>query len=416
MIKRKDEPIILHAADIDFYKDTMGQLAFLMYPNVEVVYAFKNRTKSALLGRTIDQGQLREELDAAQAVRWSNSELHYLRGTNEYQERMFREEFLQFKKRLCMPGYHLEFNGDQFSLECPGKWPEAITWETRVLSIVNELHYRTLTKDYTQFDHDCVWATGILRLMEKIKILRQYPEITITEFGTRRRFSRAWQWKVIEVLAHELSPTQFLGTSNTRAAMEFDLVPMGTDAHESYMAMWGIMYGDDEKIRSSHNQHLQDWWNLYGQGLSIALTDTYGSEFFFCDMLEEQARKWKGLRHDSGDPIEFGERAIRFYDELGIDPREKMIIFSDGLDVHTIVKIYLHFKGRIKVTFGWGTDLTNDLGFVTLSMVVKLVESCGHGTVKLSDNLAKAIGLPEDIERAKSIFLYTGTHFQECRV
>ena len=164
------------------------------------------------------------------------------------------------------------------------------------------------------------------------------------------------------------------------------------------------MHETEDRIRSSHNQVLTDWWELYGWGLSVAVTDTYGSEFFFRDMTESQARAWKGLRHDSGDPFEFGERAVRFYEKLGIDPREKLLIFSDGLELVTILRLSAQFHGRVKLSFGWGTNLTNDLGFEPVSIVVKAVEVDGRRTVKLSDNMAKATGTKEDIERFKRIF------------
>jgi nicotinate phosphoribosyltransferase len=208
---------------------------------------------------------------------------------------------------------------------------------------------------------------------------------------------------VDRTLAEEL-PSQFLGTSSTESALLHGLVPMGTSAHELTMVMSGIMHDSDDLIRASHNRVLQDWWDLYGWGLSVAVTDTYGSEFFFRDMDAKQARAWKGLRHDSGDPFEFGEKAIRFYEGHGIDPREKLLIFSDGLELPTILALSRRFHGRIKLSYGWGTNLTNDLGFEPISIVVKAVEANGHRTVKLSDNLAKATGSREDIERFKRIF------------
>jgi nicotinate phosphoribosyltransferase len=236
-----------------------------------------------------------------------------------------------------------------------------------------------------------------------------------SDFGTRRRFSRAWQDALIGKLSREVPPRQFSGTSNVYFARKYSLTPIGTMAHEMFMVMSGIMHDSDQTIYSSHNRVLQDWWDYYGFDLSIALTDTYGSDFFFRDLSPEQARNLKGLRQDSGDPIAFGEKAIRFYESRGIDPREKLLVFSDGLDIESIYRLTEHFSGRIKVSFGWGTNLTNDLGFGALSLVVKVVESCGHGAVKLSDNLAKAIGSSEDIERFKRIFGYTGTLFETCR-
>jgi nicotinate phosphoribosyltransferase len=175
------------------------------------------------------------------------------------------------------------------------------------------------------------------------------------------------------------------------------------------------MAQSDDTIRASHNRVLREWWEEYGVGLSIALTDNYGTDFFFRDMTAEQARVWKGLRQDSGDPMAFGEKAIAFYERHGIDPREKLIVFSDGLDLGTIVKLADHFAGRIRVSFGWGTNLTNDVGFEALSLVIKVIEAHGHPTVKLSDNLAKATGEAPDIEHFKRIFGHTVTTFEECR-
>ncbi len=197
--------------------------------------------------------------------------------------------------------------------------------------------------------------------------------------------------------------------------MKYGLLPMGTSAHELFMVMACIMGERDEDIRASHNKVLQDWWDEYNWGLSIALTDTFGTDFFFRDMTYEQAKNWKGLRHDSGDPIDFGERAIKFYKDKGIDPREKILIFSDGLDVQTILKISEHFKSRIKVTFGWGTNLTNDLGFKALPIVIKVSEANGKPTVKLTDNLAKAMGRKEDIERYKRIFGYAHSEYKRLK-
>jgi nicotinate phosphoribosyltransferase len=407
-------PIIESLLDLDFYKFTMGQLVFKRYTDVPVTYAFKNRTARVDLAEWISEEDLRAELDHVRRLRFNNSELHYLRGTNEYGERMFGEEYLQFLKNLELPPYALGREETGYRLTFSGRWAEAIYWETLALAIVNELYYRALMSRLSPFERDVTLATGRLRLSEKIRALRQRPDITVVDFGTRRRFSREWQFYVDRTLASEL-PGQFLGTSDTESALAHGLVPMGTSAHEMFMVMSGIMSESDHSIRASHNRVLQDWWGEYGWGLSIALTDTYGTDFFFQDMTAEQARAWKGLRHDSGDPRVFGEKALAFYQRHGIDPREKLLIFSDGLDLETIVQLAEHFAGRIRVSFGWGTNLTNDLGFPALSLVVKAVEANGRPTVKLSDNLAKATGRPEDIERFKRIFGYQGSTYQECR-
>lgn len=408
--------IINSLLDTDFYKFTMGQLVFLKYRNVPIRTAFVCRTKNVWISDFIDIEELRRELDHVRDLRVNNSELHYLRGTNEYQDRMFGEDYLRFLGDLRLPPYHLEKGANgQIVIEVRSSWSEAIYWETFILSIVNELYYRKLMSRLSPFDQELVFAEGKIRIKKKFVALAERPAITFTDFGTRRRFSREWQDYVVGILAKEVPGTQFRGTSNVFLAMKYGILPMGTAAHEMFMIASGIHHGSDEEILASHREVLDDWWRQYGYGLSIALTDTYGTDFFFRDMNAEQAKKWKGFRQDSGDPIQFGEKAIAFYKKHGIDPKEKMIVFSDGLDVQTMIKIHDYFVGRINVTFGWGTNLTNDLGLAPLSLVVKPVEACGNGLVKLSDNLAKAIGKPEDVERFKKIFGYSSTDSQECR-
>ncbi len=406
--------IIESILDNDFYKFTMGNLIFKLYPDVNVTYTLTNRAETIHLAKYIKEEDLRRELDHVREIKINNTELHYLRGTNEYGDRMFDEDYLEFLKNLRLPEYNLERQGLDYRLEFSGSWSSAIYWETMALAIISELYSRQLMQKKSQFEQDCVYARGKINLAKKIKAIRGKNNITITDFGTRRRFNRQWHDYLIRVLKDELSG-QFLGTSNTYLAMKYGLLPMGTSAHELFMVMACIMGDSDEDIRSSHNKVLQDWWNLYGWGLSIALTDTFGTDFFFRDMTYEQAKNWKGLRHDSGDPIEFGERAIKFYEEKGIDPREKILIFSDGLNAQTILKISKHFKDRIKVSFGWGTNLTNDLGFKALPIVIKVSSANGKPAVKLTDNLAKAMGDKEDIERYKRIFGYTNSRYQKLK-
>ncbi len=406
-------PIMQSLLDIDFYKFTMGHWVFKRYPDIPVRYAFTNRTARVRLADYIHEADLRRELDQAQTLQANPSELHYLRGTNEYGEHLFSEDYLQFLRTLRLPPYTLRYGDGTFQLEFAGKWSEAIYWETLALSIINELYYQALLDRLRPFEREVVMATGTLRLAEKINVLRARPDILVSDFGTRRRFSRAWHQYVTSVLAHEL-PGQFLGTSNTAQAMQYGLLPIGTLAHELYMVMAGMMAGDDATLQASHNRVLQEWWEEYGFGLSIALTDTYGSDFFFRDMTAAQAHAWKGLRQDSGDPLAFGEHAMAFYARHGVDPRDKLLVFSDGLDIGTIVKLADHFAGRIRLAFGWGTNLTNDLGLEALSLVIKVVEANGQRTVKLSDNLAKATGEAHDIQRFKRLFGHTVTTFETC--
>ncbi len=407
-------PIISSLLDIDFYKFTMGQIVFHRYADVPVRYSFKNRTSGVHFQDFVSEDDLRRELDHARTLCLNNSELHYLRGTNEYGDRMFAEDYLEFLKNLRLPPYDLKISDDTLELEFPGKWSEAIYWETIALAIVNQLYYRAKMEKLSRFGRDNVYAVGKCLLGKKITRIRANPDIRFSDFGTRRRFSREWQDYVVGVLKEEV-PRQFVGTSNVELAMKHGVAPKGTSAHERDMAMAAILQSRGESILGAQNIVLEDWWDEYGWGLSIALTDTWGTDFFFSQMIDEQARSWKGLRQDSGDPFTFAEKAIRFYKDRGVNPREKLLIFSDGLDIETIVKLQSRFSRRINVGFGWGTNLTNDLGFKPLSLVVKLVEANGQGTVKLSDNLAKAVGKPEDIEFYKRELGYTGNTFQECK-
>jgi nicotinate phosphoribosyltransferase len=240
-------------------------------------------------------------------------------------------------------------------------------------------------------------------LSEKIAILQQNPNIKFADFGTRRHFSLRWQKYVLERLIKEC-PENIVGTSNVALARSLDIRPIGTFAHETLMVYAGLADERGEDIRASHNKFLYDWFDFYGEDLSIALTDTFGSEFFLADFTPEQARKWRGMRHDSGDPYKFGEDVIKFYENLDIDPTVKTIVFSDGLDIDTIVELHKHFEGRVRLLFGWGTTLTNDLGLPALNIVMKATKVNGIETVKLSDNTGKHTGSEEQIRRYENVF------------
>lgn len=413
-------PIIQSLLDVDFYKFTMGQVVFRHFRDVNVRLQFQCRNKDTQLPLTrfVDEGELREELTAAQSLSLNNTELHYLRGTNEYGERMFREDYLQFLRDLRLPKFFLSYHRGDLRLDFVGPWWQVMMWETIALSIVSELYYRGLARAQapTSFAQEALNASGVLALFGKVEKLRSNPQVTFSDFGTRRRYSQGWQEYVVGTMVDEL-PRQFLGTSNVYQAMQYGLVPMGTSAHELFMVGAAAGKQDDDSIRASHNEILRTWWNVYGRGLSIALTDTFGSEFFFRDWLArpDQAAQWKGLRHDSGDPFEFGERAIAFYETIQVDPRDKLIVFSDSLDVDKMIALEQRFRDRIKTTFGWGTDLTNDFGLPTLSLVIKPIEANGNPTVKLSDNLSKAVGHEEDVARYRRIFGYSNNFKEDCR-
>ena len=416
---KNEGAIVSSLLDTDFYKFPMGQLIFRSYSNVEVEFGLINRS-GAPLARFIREEELRDELDQVRSLRFNNSELHYLRGTNEYGERMFGEDFLQFLKNLQLPPYRLERVGDSYRLSFAGTWAAVTYWEIPALAIVNELYYRSQLDAQSRFDQDVTQAAGISRLREKIGRLREYPAITFSDFGTRRRFSGAWHDYLVGALAEEL-PAQFRGTSNVHLAMKHGLLPMGTSAHELPMVVAALAFAEADKtqdpeeiLAGAQQEVLQGWWNLYGTGLSIALTDTFGSPFFFRTAPEYVARDWKGTRQDSGSPFSYGEQAINWYAKYGVDPLSKLTVFSDQLDVQRMVDLHLAFRGRLGHTFGIGTNLTNDVGFNPISIVIKTLKANGRSTVKLSDNLAKALGNSDEVERYKKAAGYTNTESAEC--
>ncbi len=415
-----DGPVVGGMLDDDFYTETMGQFVHERHPDVEVVLGLKNRSKERL-AESVGENELGDELTRLQARRFTRTELHYVLGTDEYGDRMFRTPYIRHLEAFQMTPFDLSARDGQFHLQFPGQWKFAMRWEVPALATINGLRTRNRLRGMSSGERDLVIATGITRLWEKIRTIRKYPKLTFTDFGTRRRFHRAWQRYVVKTLRDEL-PGQFLGTSNTEAAMDFGVMPMGTNAHQLYMVIAAILSATDESLVASHNLVLREWWNLYGWTLSIALTDTFGSDFFFRDFTAKQAEEWKGLRQDSGDPVAFGHKALAFYRKHGINPMDKLLIFSDGLDMEMIVRLWLEFEGQIKVSFGWGTLLTNDLGLSAISIVIKVLaarlnaDSPWVGTVKLSDNIEKAMGSAEDIERYKRVFQYLTTYAAECRV
>ncbi len=416
-----DGPVVGNMLDDDFYTYSMGQAIVLNRPQVEVDFRLTNRSRGVVLTHEVSPDELAQELDRLKVRRFTRTELHYVLGTNEYGERMFRSEYIDHLRELALPDFHLGVRDDgQFDLRFPGVWSRAMHWEVPALAAINGLRMRNALRRMTPFQRDEVIARGVARLGEKIRVIRELPGLTFTDFGTRRRFHRAWQRYIDKTLAQEL-PGQFLGTSNVEAAMDFGLLPMGTNAHQMFMVIAALMSETDESLLRSHNQALREWWQLYGWGLSIALTDTFGTDFFFRDFTPEQARAWKGLRQDSGDPIVFGHKALDYYHRRGIDPKEKLLIFSDGLDLDMIVRLYNEFKNEIKVSFGWGTLLTNDLGLSPISIVIKAMRarrdagSVWIDTCKLSDNIAKAMGTRETIDRYARVFGYD-SHFEETPI
>jgi nicotinate phosphoribosyltransferase len=403
-----DHPIIASRLDTDFYKLTMALFIWKRWREVPVKYALTNRTVGVPLAELIDSGELREQLDHLKHLQLSQAEADYLLSLG------LDAEFVRWlSEQRTLPDYGLGVKDGQYVLEFAGSWLDTIWWETPALAILNELANRAFMRQAGQTWQDA-WAEGERRLLPKLEQLTLADLIKlITEFGTRRRWSRAWQEKTVH-LTLERAPNLLAGTSNVALARTTGLPARGTMAHELSMAYQGIYGLGDSGLRASQKWLLGHWWEEFGKQLSIALTDTYGSEVFFQDFTFQQATNWKGLRQDSGDPVAFGNRAIDFYRRCGIDPCTKLVMFSDGLTAERMLELERHFRGRIKTAYGWGTNFTNDCGYQPLSLVIKLVEANGQPTVKLSDNLNKAIGPKAAVERVKRVFGYTNTLRQEC--
>jgi len=420
-MKWGDKPIIEDLSMTDFYKFPMGQFVFHRYPDVKVLFSLINRTKSAKLGKIIDIGELRENLDHVRTLSFGNSFLHYLRGTNEYESRMFEEDFLEFLRTFRLPEYNLEpAPDDQIRFDTLDVWKKSTHWEIYAMKIIKTLYIRHFMKDMTKFEREMMYAEGVRRLGEKIKFLKINPGILWSEFATRRSDTE-WQEYVVRTLANEFpknsdGKSQFLGTSNVYLAQKYDLMPMGTNAHELQMVISGLFSYSKEMFIQSIKYFLTEWWEEYGQGLAMFLPDTFGSEFMMSLITKEQAQDWKGMRQDSGDPIIFGENLIKFYEERGIDPKSKLLLFSDGLEMDTIKMLHERFAGRIRDSYGWGTNLADDFGaYPPLSIIVKAMEANGIGLVKLSDNIAKALGKSEDVERIKNYVGYTNNFSQTAK-
>ncbi len=405
----KIDPIIRSLIDTDFYKLLMCQSVLRNRPDTDVTFSLINRTTSIPLARLIDEGELREQLDHVRSISLSRGESTWLRGNTFYGKRqMFSSSFMEWFEALRLPPYHLERKGDQYELTFEGKWPEVMLWEIPALAILMELRSRAVLATMGKFELQVLYARAMTRLWEKIERLRAIKGLKIADFGTRRRHSFLWQDWCVQAMAEGLGDA-FVGTSNCRIAMRRDIEAIGTNAHELPMIYSALADSDDE-LREAPYKVLADWHEEHDGNLRIILPDTYGTEGFLKHAPDWLAG-WTGIRIDSGDPVIGAEIAIRWWQERGEDPRQKLVIFSDGLDVEKIEELHAAFSGRVKASFGWGTLLTNDFrglvpgdALAPFSLVCKAVSANGRPTVKLSDNPNKAMGPADEIARYKRVF------------
>jgi len=405
----KIDPIIRSLLDNDFYKLLMCQSIFRNRPDTHVTFSLINRSTKIRLAELIDEGELREQLDHVRSLSLSRGEGTWLRGNTFYGKRqMFRPDFMEWFEALRLPAYHLEKRDGQYELTFEGRWPEVMMWEIPALAVLMELRSRAVLGTMGKFELQVLYARAMTRIWEKIERLKTIDGLKIADFGTRRRHSFLWQDWCVQAMIEGLG-SAFTGTSNCRIAMRRDIEAIGTNAHELPM-IYSALADTDDELRQAPYRVLADWHEEHDGNLRIILPDTYGTVGFL-EHAPDWLAKWTGIRIDSGDPAQGAETAIAWWRARGEDPTQKLVIFSDGLDVDKIAELHARFNGRCKVSFGWGTLLTNDFrgfakddGLSPFSLVCKAVSANGRPTVKLSDNPNKAMGPAEQIARYRRIF------------
>ncbi|HTJ94552.1 MAG TPA: nicotinate phosphoribosyltransferase [Pararobbsia sp.] len=370
--------IITSLLDTDLYKFTMMQVVLHHFPAAQTEYAFRCRTPGVDLVPYIDE--IREEIRGLCTLRFSRPELDYLRTW-----RFMKSDFVDFLELFHLNERHIEVtpspkNNGEIDIEIKGPWLHTILFEVPVLSIVNEVYFRN-----TQAAPD--YATGRARVTAKIRMLSadsDYSDCRIADYGTRRRFSKRWHEEVVLMLKDSLRE-QFAGTSNVFFAYKHGLTPLGTMAHEYLQACQAL----GPRLRDSQIFGFEMWAKEYRGDLGIALSDVYGMKAFLRDFDMYFCKLFDGARHDSGDPFEWGERLIKHYEDNRCDPMTKVMVFSDALDIPKVLQLYERFRGRTKLAFGVGTNLTNDLGYTPLQIVIKMVRCNGQPVAKLSDSPGK---------------------------
>ena len=410
------DPIVRSLLDTDFYKLLMAQTIFRRHRDTAVTFGIQNRSRQIRLAEFVDVGELREQLDHARSLRLSRGESTWLRGNTFYGRRqMFSADFMEWFEGFRLPEYELEARDGQYVLTFHGPWIETTMWEIPSLAILNELRSRGVLRNLGKFDLQILYARAMTRVWEKIERLKRLPGLSIADFGTRRRHGFLWQDWCVEAMREGLGEA-FLGTSNCLIALRREVEAVGTNAHELPMVYAALaehdaaLAEDDAALAESPYDVLKDWQQDYAGNLLVMLPDTYGTTGFL-SRAPDWIDAWTGIRIDSKEPIEGGEEAIAWWRSRGSDPREKLAIFSDGLDIDTIEAIHARFYGRMRIGYGWGTLLTNDFrglvpdgGLDPISIVCKVISANGRPTVKISDNPSKAIGPDAEVARYKRVF------------
>jgi len=375
-------PVVRSLLETDLYKFTMWQALLHSHPSAHAEYEFVCRNQTVFPLSELKE-EVEAQLDHLCGMSFTEDELNYLRSL-----RYIKSDFVDFLTvfRFQRKFIEVRAEGDTLVIRAEGPQVHIMAYEIFVLYIVNELYFRRVGTP-------AALEEGRKRLGEKIAQLKAFgttPSLRhpfeFSDFGLRRRFSSAWHDEVVERLAGEV-PECFKGTSNVYIAKKFGLIPIGTMAHE-YMQSFQAF---GVRLRDFQKASLEAWVQEYRGDLGIALTDVVGMDAFLNDFDLYFAKLFDGLRHDSGDPIVWGEKAIAHYQALRIDSNTKRLVFSDGLDFETAFRLYRQFADRIMVGFGIGTWLTNDVGIKPLNIVMKLIRLNGQSVAKLSDSPGKTL-------------------------
>jgi nicotinate phosphoribosyltransferase len=370
--------IITSLLDTDLYKFTMMQVVLHHFPGANVEYRFKCRNPGVDLAPHIDE--IREQVQQLCTLRFSEDELRYLRAL-----RFIKSDFVDFLGLFQLNTKYVSVTrsprvAGEIDIVIQGPWLHTILFEIPVLAIVNEVYFRA-----TQRAPD--FLEGRRRLRDKIAMITSDPAlegVLIADYGTRRRFSRLWHEEVILALRDQLG-AYLAGTSNVMFAAKHGLLPLGTMAHEYLQACQAL----GPRLRDSQTFGFETWAREYRGDLGIALSDVYGMDAFLRDFDMYFCKLFDGARHDSGDPAAWGERLIAHYEKNRVDPKTKTLVFSDSLDFPRVMELYKRFRGRVRTAFGVGTNLTNDLGYQPLQIVIKMVRCNGQPVAKLSDSPEK---------------------------
>src|SRR5271165_1542062 len=433
------DPVTRSLLDTDFYKLLMLQFTWKHYPRTRVSFSLFNRSSAVRLADMFPVEELRAQMDHARSRRFRRSELVWLAGNTFYGRRgIFEPAFLEWLERdFRLSDYELSVKDGQFHLLFDGLWTETTMWELYALSIIDELKTRAAMKKLGEFGLDILYAQAKTKLWNKIERLRGVPDLHVADFGTRRRHSFLWQEYVVEAMEANLG-SSFTGTSNAFLAHKHDLEAIGTNAHEIPMVI-AALADDDQALKASQYRTLELWQETYEGALRIMLPDTFGTTQFLKNAPDWTA-DWTGQRIDSKNPYVAGDEYIEWLQARSRDPRDKLAIASDALDVDDILGLHAYFGGtlssgttpqdfrsaadfldrqkwtpgrRIRFSAGWGTLLTNDFrgcdpaganGFDPISLICKVHMVEGRPAVKLSDNFAKVLGPQPEIERYRRVF------------